>query len=342
MKPRTQRTTAIGASLALLMTALLLWIPSVAAEGIGAVVVTIEQDDSLPSGRLMPETGQSVLSVKASVSVNAASACIEQILLTYRVIGSPPYSSVVLSPSTRLISLGNDDDPASPELPATGATSKTYHAEEVFMMVTTSRQAPAFEDGTYEVEVEAKAGQVSGSTDGAHACNVGSAIGKGSTTIKNDYLPSTMLNPSLLFVKTGQNSKILLPIEITNNGNGPTRVTIEASQTGKERLSAISVGSDLRLESRASRGPQAFYKTTRNIEVQTPHSTGYENSIYMFTVKVQSVFDGTASGTLQSDEQVLTFAVQVQGVYVPGFDPTLLIGALGVGLVVLRRRNGPE
>lgn len=339
MKPRTAKATAFGAVVALLMTVFFLWIPTAAA-ALGAVVVRIEDDKELPSGRLLPETGQAVMTVKASVTVDAASACIEQIELTYRVLAAPDYASVVLNPSSQLISLGSDD-PNTPDLPTTGAASKTYEAEDVLMMVSTTRAAPAFEDGKYEIEVEAKAGMVNPSADGAKACNLGKSVGKGSATVKNDYLPTTILNPSLLFVKTGQNNKILLPIEILNNGNGPTRITLEASQPGAEKLGSISVGSEVRLESRTGRGPQAFYKTTRNIEVMTPHGNGYTNSIHVFTLKVKSSFDGTASGTLQTDEQVLTFAVQVQGVYVPGFDPTLLIGALGLGLVVLRRRHGP-
>lgn len=325
--------------MALLMTALCLWIPTAAAD-LGAVVVKIDDDKELPNGRLLPETGQAVLTIGTSVTVNAASACIEQILLTYRVLSAPDYASVVLSPSTRLITL-EDEEALVPEVPTTGASSKTYEAEDVLMMLSTTRAAPAFEDGKYEIEVEAKAGQVNASADGAHACNLGKSVGKGSTTVKNDYLPTTLLNPAVLFVKTGQNNKIVLPIEITNSGNGPTRVTLEASQPGTEKLGAISVGSEIRLESRASRGAQAIYKTTRNIEVQTPHGNGYTNTIHVFTVKIRSSFDGTASGALQTDEQVLTFAVQVQGVYVPGFDPSLLLGALGLGVVVLRRRHGP-
>jgi hypothetical protein len=89
----------------------------------------------------------------------------------------------------------------------------------------------------------------------------------------------------------------------------------------------------------AAGGPAAMYKTVRSIEVQTPHDNGYSNGIYTFTLKFRSQFDGAAPGQLLTDEQVVAFSVQVQGVYVPGFDPTMLFGALGVGLLVLRRRN---
>jgi hypothetical protein len=161
----------------------------------------------------------------------------------------------------------------------------------------------------------------------------------GSTTVKNDYLPLIVVNPGSLYIKAGQNKKVVFPIELQNLGNGPTRIKVEATQPTKNKLDAVSTGSEVRLESRAGKGASALYKTSRNIEVQTPHSNGYSNSIYQFNVKFSSQFDGTASGTPATDEQTLALAVQVQGVYVPGFDPALLIGALGIGLLVIRRSN---
>jgi hypothetical protein len=338
MQKKSQRTLAIGTAVALVLSTLVLFVPSAAAEGIGAVVVTLEADDTLDNGRLLPETGQAILDVDVQVTVNAAGACIQQIQLTYAATKTPSYASVVFNPSSRTITVGDDGQPGTPDQPTTGASSKTYRAEPVSMIVSTTRGAPAFEDGQYEIEVKAKAGKLSASD--TSACNMGEAKGTGSATIKNDYLPVTLVAPALLFAKAGQNQKLVIPVEVTNMGNGPTRIQLEAIQGPGAKLDAISVGSELRLESKASRGPQAINKATRGIEIQTPHSNGYTNSIVQFNVRFKSSFDGTAPGKIIEDEQVVAFSVQIQGVYVPGFDPTLLMGVLGVGVVGLRRAGG--
>lgn len=340
MKPRTAPASTLGAAVALLLTSFFLWMPAASAEGIGAVIVTIDGDRNLADGRLMPETGRAVLLVNVDVTVNAAGACLESIQLSYRVLGAPAYASIVFNPSSTSIQVGGEGEGGLPPPPVTAA-SETYAAPPVEMIVSTTRVAPAFDDAKYEIEVKAAAGKVTGSSDGGnHACNVGEALGTGAATIKNDYLPVTVLNPAILYMKAGQNKKVLLPVEIANFGNGPTRITMEASQPNKEKLEAANVGAEVRLESRAQRGPSALYKAMRNIEVQTPHDNGYTNSIYVLQVKFSSSFDGTAAGRLQTDEQVLLFSVQVQGVYAPGVDPMLLIGVLAAGLVVRRRRMG--
>ena len=314
--------------MALVLTTLIVFIPPAAAQAAPSKVeVTIVPDDSMPNGRLLPETGTSRATVKVKVTIDAAQGCIATVQLTYKAT-NPNYATVIFNPPSRTVSFANDQS-----APISGATALSENAEDVEMIVTTNRNAPAFEDGKYDVKVDATGGQAQS------GCTVSPSSGTGSTTIKNDYLPLTVVNPSSLFVKSGQNKKVVFPVELQNLGNGPTRIKVEATQPNKNKLDAINVGAEIRLESRASKGAAAVFKQTRNVEVQTPHSNGYSNSIYQFNIKYTSAFDGAASGTLATDEQTIAFAVQVQGVYVPGFDPTLLIGALGIGLILLRRKN---
>lgn len=330
MNKTLARMTALGASLALVLTTLIVFIPPVAAQAAASKVeVTIEPDSSLPNGRLLPETGTARATVKVKVTIDAVQGCVQTVQLIYKAT-NPNYATVIFNPPSRTVSFTN---PTATGVPVSGAQAISSNAEDVEMIVTTNRNAPAFEDGKYDVKVDASGGAPQS------GCTVSPSSGTGSTTIKNDYLPLTVVNPSSLFVKSGQNKKVVFPVELQNLGNGPTRIKVEASQPNKNKLDAINVGAEVRLESRASKGAAAVFKQTRNVEVQTPHANGYSNSIYQFNVKYISAFDGAAAGTLATDEQTIAFAVQVQGVYVPGFDPTLLIGALGIGLLILRRKN---
>jgi hypothetical protein len=332
MNKMLARLTALGASAALVLMTIVIFVPPAAAQGGNPLVieVTVDPDNSLPNGRLLPETGTARATVKVKVTYQAATACIITVNLQYKASSSPPYSTVIFNPPSRTVTFSNTQAGGQP---VAAATPVPIQAEDVEMIVTTKRDAPAFEDGKYEVQVDAQGGTAQG------GCNAGTASAKGSTTIKNDYLPLTVVNPSSLFVKAGQNKKVVFPVELSNLGNGPTRIKVEATQPNKNKLDAINVGAEVRLESRAGKGAAAQFKTTRNVEVQTPHANGYSNSIYQFNVKYTSAFDGAAAGTLATDEQTVAFAVQVQGVYVPGFDPTLLIGALGVGLLLMRRKS---
>lgn len=331
MTQKLARTTAIGLAAVFLFSVLVVFVPSAAAQtgNTLAIEVQIVSDQNLPNGRLLPETGQASNKVKVAVTYQAATVCIITVTLNYKASASPAYSTVIFNPPSQSITFSNS---AGGGQPVAAATPVRIQAPDVEMIITTKRDAPAFEDGRYEVQVDAQGGQAQG------GCNAATASNKGATTVKNDYLPLTVINPAQLFVKSGQNKKVVFPVEVQNIGNGPTRIKVEATQPNKNKLDAINVGAEIRLESRAGRGAAALFKQTRNVEVQTPHSNGYTNSIYQFNVKYSSSFDGAAAGTLATDEQTIAMAVQVQGVYVPGFDPTLLIGALGIGLIFLRRR----
>jgi len=334
MNKTLARMTALGATFALYFTLMAIWIPPAAAQaGGGSIVVevTIVNGD-VPNGRLLPETGEIRNKVKVKLTYQAATVCITTANLAYKGTG-PGYSTVIFNPPSQSVQLKGSQSQG----PVSGAQPEPIPAADVEMIVTTKRDAPAFEDGRYEVDVTATPSGTAGS-----GCNATQGNAKGATTVKNDYLPLTVVNPAQLYVKAGQNKKVVFPVELQNLGNGPTRIKLEATQPNKNKLDAINVGAEVRLESRAGKGAAAVFKQTRNVEVQTPHANGYSNSIYQFNVKYVSAFDGAASGTLQTDEQTIAFAVQVQGVYVPGFDPTILIGALGIGLLLLRRRMGAE
>lgn len=285
------------------------------------VQVEIKDDPNLPNGRLLPETGVASLKVVATVTFAPASGCVIPVKVTFTVKAKPSYASAVMNPSVKTVTFGQ-------QAQVTGGTPEQKAAESE-LIITVTRDAPAFKDEEYKINAKAEAATP---TQGS-GCNLATADSDGARTVKNDYLPLTQINPSTLFIKAGQNKKIAFPVEIINLGNGPTLVRLATEQPFKNKLDAVNAGAELHLESRASKGAAALFKITRSVEAITPHNNGYTNQIYQFNVKFNSEFDGAASGQLQTKETVVSFSVQVQGVYVPGFDPFSVIAAIGLGLL---------
>lgn len=342
MKSILTRTTSYGLIGAFFLTVLLLAVPPAAAQTDKPMTVdvttTVALDQiGLLDGRLLPDTGLAVVDVQTIVTVPPTTACILQITVEWKKNTVPGYSNVYFNPTSKSQNYKSEAVPGQGSTggPVTGSTGQTLPPFTTKMYITINRNAPAFETPNYEIVATVTAGKLQDTS----SCNITGASKTGTAAVQNGYLPLSLVNPSSLFVKSGQNKKVVFPVEVSNLGNGPTKVTIELTpQNTKKTLESMNAGAELRLPTGA--GKTTPQKISRNIEVQTPHSNGYTNSIYSFTAKFTSKYDGQASGTLSEDVSSVLFTVQVQGVYVPGFDPSSAIAALGIGLGILvyRRR----
>jgi hypothetical protein len=96
-------------------------------------------------------------------------------------------------------------------------------------------------------------------------------------------------------------------VQIENQGNGPSRIHIDAEQPERGGFGLINAGGDLRLESRAGGGASALYKATRDIEVVAPTQAG----VYTFNAIFHTRFDGIADGALAEEKQTVSFSVEV-------------------------------
>lgn len=322
MTMKISRLTAAGLATLFLVSFLTALAPPATAQQPTMVVeVRIADDPNLANGRLLPETGVAVLKVTADITFSPGSGCIVPVKVTFTVKGQPSYSSAIMNPAQTTVTFGQSS------APVTGTTEKKPATSE--LIVTVTRDAPAFKDDTYKVLAKAEAGVA---TQGS-GCNLQAGEAEGARTLKNDFLPLTQVNPTTLFIKSGQNKKIAFPVELINLGNGPTLVKLASEQPFKNKLDAVNPGAEIHLESRASKGAAALFRVTRSIEAVTPHNNGYTNQIYQFNVKFASEFDGAAVGQLQTRETQVSFSVQVQGVYVPGFDPLGVVAALGIAVL---------
>lgn len=286
------------------------------------VEIQVRPDENLPNGLLTPETGQATVQIQIAVGCTTPPA-LAPMTVTVKVVSTPLYANVILNPPTQTVAISAEKciDPTFREV------------VELDAIVTTFRSAPAAKEFTTLLETSILSED---RTFGPFAANF---------TLMNDYVPLTVINPAILFAKAAPNTKVVFPVEIQNLGNGPTRVVIDVTEPMTYGLDGINVGSDVRLESRADKGSTALYKQTRNVEIQTPASASYVNTLFTFQVRYTSQFDGAIEGVaadqLSTDKNTLAFAVQVQGggamdAPAPGFSSLLLVVGF-VALIWIRR-----
>ncbi len=278
--------------------------------------LTVIEDDKLPNGRLIPETGAANVRVALSIGCGVPPS-VKDAVVRFSVKSTAAYASAIALPVEATYKL-------APER----CVQETYReVVEAQVIVTTTRNAPAM--ATFPTIVTATIHDENGEYGPYEAEFI----------LKNEYLPLTLLNPAQLYIKAEPGTKIVFPVELQNLGNGPTLVTAEAMQPNKNKLPSINPGVPVHLESR-TKGASALFKRTVNVEAMTPTSSGYMNAIYQFNVKWSSVYDGNATGSLATDEQTIAFAVQVQGGLggaAPALTPLMVLFALGATLFVRRR-----
>lgn len=334
MNAKLVRATSIGLSVAFLISFLAIFVPSAAAQS-GAVVVIVDMKSPTNLGednRLDPESELGEIPVTVTLKFPPTpGGCTSQWFAKIEQAGKPGYASAVVSPPQQS---GNIGSTAGPVYGAQQAEASVT-LPPIKMIISVTRDAPAFKDEEYKLKVTVTLPQ---NTNG---CSITSGEGTGAITVKNDYLPLTNVVPAQYFQKAGQNKKVIFPIDVFNIGNGPSRVKVDIIPLGKNRLDSVIPPAELRLESRSVKGASALFKSATKIEAQTPHSNGYTNSIYSFQTKFTTAYDGPGENTAQ-DETTVTLSVQVQGVYVPGFDSVSMVVALGIALLgfgAYRRRK---
>ncbi|MBI2077704.1 MAG: hypothetical protein HYT80_04935 [Euryarchaeota archaeon] len=334
MTTKLVRATSIGLTAAFLISFLAVFVPSAVAQAAPEVkfeVTFVKVDNIGEDNRLDPESELAQIQWKVQVKPpGTPTGCVSAYTLSYEPVGKLGYQSITISPPTNSGNIGKYG------VANTGQADDTPQPYTVTMTISASREAPAFKDDEYALKVTLV---VPGNTNGCGVTAQGPVTAK--TSVKNDYMPLTTVEPGVYFQKAGQNKKVVFPVKVQNIGNGPSRVRLEIIPLGKNRLDSIIPPAELRLESRAQKGSAALFKADTRVEAQTPHSNGYTNSIYSFQVKFITSYDGTGENTA-NDETSVTLSVQVQGVYVPGFDSVAMLGALSIALMgvgFLRRKK---
>lgn len=298
---------------------------------LGVISVSQTLDTTkLNAGRLPPETVQVDVKFIFRVQVPTATACpFANILIKYDFREEMSWAEAAdASLSTNQDQFFYDQQKA--------AGNSDFGPFETTLSVKVNRNAPAFQTGTYIVTATAQP-----TSQTAQGCNLKKSDPKEvNARITNDYIPIMEYQPVKYVQKSGQNKEVLYIVKMTNFGNAQTKVTTAVPELPKG-IDAIVPPAQLTLDSRAESGDKAVYFKDAPITLRTPSTNGYTNDLRSFT----AYFTATSTTTgvdIPVDEQQITFSVQIQGVYVPGFDPSSAIASLGIGLVLLgfaRRRR---
>lgn len=284
-----------------------------------------------PGGRLPPESATVTYVVIAKVQIPPATGCIIPIEVTFSVKTKPAWSTAVLAPTSlsKTVSYTGTQENV--------AVQGKLEQFETKLTMSITRQAPALQESTFEIKAVAKAG-----TTNEGSCTMRSGEATGQLPIKNDYMALMQYTPSAYILKTGQNKAVNFGVKMTNFGNGPTKIQIKTAMPGKNKLESLIPPSQQRLDATQTQGTSAKKEADIVIQARTPHSNGYTNSFYNVEATFDASYDGTiAGGTPSTDNQPIVLSVQVQGVYVPGFDlVSLLAGTLAAlgAFATLRRR----
>lgn len=330
--PRVHDSSVLYLSLAAFAFMLLLG-PTAAAQTqqTGRLDMALDRfndDPNLAGNRIVPETGVAKIKVDAVLlaNLNGLGSCSTPVQIDFSVRG-PTYATASMVPQTRTIIVdGTNSQGASKSIPVSSV-----------LEISVNRDAPAFADGLYEVSMQARSQT---STFGS-SCDLGqSRIATATYRLKNEFQPRTLVETSTLSYRSSPNDKLVIPITITNLGNGPAKTTVQVEPSSSGAFSSVNGGTPLRLAS-AETDNQGVVR----IEATIPASWGYVNRISTLKATITSTYDGIVPGTTNQDTTVVFFTVRTQGAYVPVAGVALLgsagLGALvAVGIAALRRAGG--
>lgn len=179
-------------------------------------------------------------------------------------------------------------------------------------------------------------------------CNVdGTASGSGNALPPADFSSGFSVIPEYYGLveakvtgsklqKAGPQQEVSYLIDVTNFGNAETRVTFNfpegglPSGSGWDQLLPDPILLD------AKGGERQTSQAT--FTVSTPYKNGWNNLQGSYTLQVNPV--STDDREQEAESVTLNVITRVRGVYVPGFEPIAMIGAvLGIALLARFRRD---
>jgi hypothetical protein len=220
----------------------------------------------------------------------------------------------------------------------TGASSKVFaypdpqtpdpSTQETFSLdVTIGRDAPGLQSITCTANIDAEAvgnGQIQAASDSVQF------------TVRADYYSLLQAKVSQKVQQAGPYKEVPFDIELTNFGNARTQVAFEVTERPSGGKWSVSVPENIILNSPNSGtgSPQDVATLT----VVTTYKNGWNNEQGAYTLQLNptSADDPSKTGNTISTNML----VRVRGVYVPGFEPIVMLGAvIGVGLMARMRSD---
>lgn len=292
---------------AMLVTTILLSIIPTAAAQSAQLVVELQPSPD----KLRPLQGQITIPGKVTYTADqTAQTGIIGVPVTLTVRNAPSWAAVTISPQTVIMNFAN----AQP-----GASVTATANFNVF--VSASEQAPAYQAAPIEIAASAAQPSAAGA----------SATGQGSIPIQAEFFSIIDVQLAEAIKVDRPQQPVVFPLTITNFGNANTKVSFQVVSQA-ENLE-VPVPGDVTLQSKQAGGNQIT--ATVPLTVQTPYKNGYMNEVGSVTYKVTSAY--ALNPQLKGDESTVSVLVTTKGFYVPGFEPLLLIGLLGLSAVAMRR-----
>ncbi|MFA5944522.1 MAG: hypothetical protein WC876_08670 [Candidatus Thermoplasmatota archaeon] len=157
-------------------------------------------------------------------------------------------------------------------------------------------------------------------------------------TVTADYYSLNQVKVATKLKQSGPQKQVPFEMEVTNFGNARTQYLFElAAKPDGDKWSTI-LPEVLLLESPNSGAGSPT--NTAIFTVATPYKNGWNNlqGSYQILIKPSAADDPTKEG----NPLTANMLVRVRGVYVPGLEPTLMLGALLGSALLLRLRKDEE
>jgi hypothetical protein len=155
-----------------------------------------------------------------------------------------------------------------------------------------------------------------------------------SFVINVDYYSLNQVKLASKLKQSGPQKQVPFEMEITNFGNARTQYTFEITNKPTGKWNALPP--EILLLDSPNSG-QGSPTNTAIFTVATPFKNGWNNleGSYTVTIKPSAADDPTKVG----NPLTANMLVRVRGVYVPGLEPTIMLGALLGSALLLRLRK---
>lgn len=243
---------------------------------------------------------------------STATAAIASTPITLTISSQPPWAIATLSQSVVYASVTQTE--ASQEF--------RYRELPTTLQVSTTADAPAFQQGNIEITA----------TAAANGALLGSE-GKAQVPIQADYFSIIEASVPTTIQKAKPQAQVVYPITVTNFGNQLTKVEFIV-ESAPEKWQ-VTPPSPITLESRQAGGKQTA--KTANLVVQTPFWNGYLNVVGAITIRLNSWY--ALDPKVVGDRTIVSTLTTTKGFYVPGFEPLVALAAIGAAAAALGARR---
>ncbi|MCA1813164.1 MAG: hypothetical protein LC624_04325, partial [Halobacteriales archaeon] len=277
---------------------------------------TLKMEITPPTQAIKPLGPVISLPIKVSYTYNPqASVALASTPIALKVTNAPSWVVTTLSPSTVYIPVSQVND--------VQGTSGGKDQDNAFLLVSTTADAPAFQQGTIEVQADApQNGQLQTATT------------KTQIAVQADFFSIIEATTPSSIQKAKPQAQVSYPVTVTNFGNAQTKVSFFTDNVPDKWQ--VTPPPPVTLLSKQQGGNQN--SKTVNVVVQTPFSNGYLNVVGAITVRITSAY--ALDPKVVGDSTIVSTLTTTKGFYVPGFEPLFGLMAIGGLAIALRRKGG--